>query len=707
MGTASGIFLSGDLHVYPFGSPPRSELVARRYRDLLDENDLEDVLCLTRLCSEQTLTEEIAMKLDVVGYPEIKTITTLATEILRALNPRLEILSDHERIELLAEHLSEHEWGTDYLAKAAQQGSFQQDVGRLLIEMESRDALSSEMYESAALQEIATVGQEFQTLLKTNEYVDEPSLVPFAMAALRTAIEEGEIPEAIAEREVLVIADFEEFARTERQFLEMIAEAADATVCAIAERRSRLLSSWREAGSIEDMADGLEIIPEKDTTESPALPQIIGRYLVTDDRAETATVNGAIRVIEAPTFKQQLTLIADEIERLCRTSEYTYSNITIGYQDSNAPIERTIRLLRRHGIPTTAVTLSRLGDDPAVRELHDVITVCAESTDEEASSACRERLLEIEGATDGILTDIRDTSSAIDGLWTWIGATDLKDRIGTNWEEIETRDQFRKLRKVLELAEFLESEPRLDSTWDACHTALVRAFKYSSTRLENIETDRTDGGVQVQTIYGLKHTASKAVFLPNVTDQDYPFTPDLTALTPTSRLRAESAFPTLTTQSVRDVAETFETATETVDDPFYAYFTQVSRRLLGIGACAASDRLYFGVPREGADSLGTYHQPSRFLTELVDTFDVIEPLASDGETPMASHGGASEFVVEHIDDTLEEVRRAAVGGDSVDLDAYERELRAIETLLEQPEAATVRDAIEARIDFRHGRVRRD
>jgi hypothetical protein len=47
MGTASGTFLSGDLHIYPFGSPPRSELVARRYRDLLDENDLEDVLCMT------------------------------------------------------------------------------------------------------------------------------------------------------------------------------------------------------------------------------------------------------------------------------------------------------------------------------------------------------------------------------------------------------------------------------------------------------------------------------------------------------------------------------------------------------------------------------------------------------------------------------------------------------------------------------------
>lgn len=707
MGTASGISLSGDLHVYPFGSPLRSKPVARQYRALLDEHDPEEILCLTHLCREHELTEELATTLDFVGYPTVKTLTSLATEILRALTPHLEVLSDHERIELLADHLSEHEWGTDYLTKAARQGSFQQDAGRLLIEMESRGALSPDIYESTALQEIATVGQEFQTLLKANEYVDEPSLVPLATAALRTVIEEDETPDAIAECEVLVIADFEEFGRAERQFLETIANAADATICAIAERRSRLLSSWREAGSVEEMADGLEIIPEKDTTEPPALPQIIGRYLITGDRAETATADGTVQVIEAPTFKHQITLIADEIERLCRTSEYVYSDIIIGYQDSNAPIERTIRLLRQHGVPTTTVTLSRLGDNPAVRELHDLITVCAESTSEAATTASRERLLEIEDATDGILADIRDTSSTTDGLWTWIGATGLKNRIGTTWEEIETREQFRQLRTVLELAEFLDREPRLDSTWDTCHTALERAVNYSSTRTENIETDRTGGGVQVRTIYGLKHTRSKAVFLPNVTDQDYPFTPDLTALIPTSRLRTESSFPTLTTQSVTDVAETFGTAVETIDDPFYAYFAQLSRRLLGIGACAASNRLYFAVPREGADSLGTYNQPSRFLTELVDTFDVIKPLARDGETPMASHGGASEFVVEHIDETLEEVRRAAVGGDPVDLDAYERELRAIETLLEQPEAATVRDAIEARIDFRHGRVRRD
>jgi hypothetical protein len=107
------------------------------------------------------------------------------------------------------------------------------------------------------------------------------------------------------------------------------------------------------------------------------------------------------------------------------------------------------------------------------------------------------------------------------------------------------------------------------------------------------------------------------------------------------------------------------------------------------------------------DSLGTYSQPSRFLSDLIAEFDLVEPLTIEGETEYSSHGGASEFVVERVDETLEEVRRASVGGDSVDLDAFECELAAIESLLDDPDATTVAEALEARIDFRQGRVRRD
>ena len=72
----------------------------------------------------------------------METLTNFAVQTLEVLEPQIEQLSDHERIELLAEHLSTHEWETDYLATAAQQSSFGQDIGRLLIEMESRDCLS-------------------------------------------------------------------------------------------------------------------------------------------------------------------------------------------------------------------------------------------------------------------------------------------------------------------------------------------------------------------------------------------------------------------------------------------------------------------------------------------------------------------------------------------------------------------------------------
>jgi len=707
MGSISEISLRGDLHVYSFGDKDRTELVAKHYDDLLERHQTEEILCLTRLCREQDLTDQIVDTLDIVAYPTVSTLTNFATETLRALNPGVEFLSDHERIELLAAFLSSHDWETDYLATAAQQESFQQDVGELLIEMESRDGLSPEAYASPVLREIAAVGDEFKSLLTSHEYIDEPSLVPRATDALKTAIGEDSDPASLSHWNVILIADFEEFAPTERRFLNVVSEAADASIVALAERQSRLLSSWRESGPTESMEDGLDVIPHRRESKSTSAPHTVGQYLVTGTRPETEMAGGSVQVIEASTFREQLTRVADEIERLCRASEYTYTDITVAYQDSKAPIEQTIRLLRRHGIPTTTIAVTQLGNDPAVRELYDVTRACSETVDEDAQAVCRDRLLDLEEANEDVLAEIRQTSSAANGLWYWLGATQLKDRIGSEWNDIEARDQFSRVQEVLELATFLDKEPQLDGGWDSFLTALERAFKYSSTRLENIETDRDEGGVPVGTIYGLKHSSYKAVFLLNVTDQDYPFTPDLTALLPTTRLRDEPQFPMLTTQSPDDVESTFGPATDTLDDPFHAYFTQVSRRLLGIGARTASDQLYFGVPREGADSMDTYHQPSRFLTDLVDTFESIEPLDADGETAITSHGGASEFVIEHVDDTLEAVRRASVGGDQVDLDIYERELAAIESVLDDPEAATVRNAIEARIDFRHGRVDRD
>jgi hypothetical protein len=699
--------LSGNLYIYPFGHAARTDLVTTKYSTLLETNEISDILCLTRLCNETEINRAVSESLDSIGYPVVETLTKFATETLESLEPHVELLSDHERIELLAEHLSSHEWETEYLSNAAQQGSFEQDIGRLLIEMESRNVLSSEAYESPILQEIAAVGRSFRELLEKRKLVDRPSLVPRAIEALQTAIETDAVPDAITQREVLLVADFEEFASLERQFLKVIADAADATICAIAERKSRVLSSWREAGPIEEMASGLTIHSETTQTDSNTVPQSVGRYLITGNEPQSTPQDGSVQVIEAETFEQQITQIADEIEHLCRTTECEYSDIAICYQDSSAPIDQTITQLRRNGIPTTAVTMSRLGDDPAVRELHDIAVVGSETSEQEDRENARERLLGIDGVSESVIANVSSASSAASGLWSWVGESQLKDRVGSNWEEIAARDQFRRLREVIELAEFLERTSGLESTWERYLTALERAFKYSSTRLENIETNRSDGGVAVQTIYSLKHSSSEAVFLPNVTDDSYPFSPSLTPILPMNRLREEPEFPTLTDPSQSDIESTFRPAVDTSGDGFTRYFTEVSRRLLGIAAHGAAERLYFALPREGADSLGTYHQPSRFLTELVEEFDEITPLVYGGEEATASHGGASEFVVEHVDDTLESVRRAAVGGDTVDLDSYERELAAIDALLEQPEAATVREAIEARIDFRHGRVRRE
>lgn len=706
METPPAVSLQGELHLYPFGSIDRMDTVTERYLTLQDEHSADDVLCLTRLCNEQELTDSIATADTGIGSPNVSTLRTFATEILQTLTPGLTQLSDHERIELLASFLDEYEWDTPYLAEAAELESFQQDVGELLIEMESRNRLDPAIYDSPILQEIATVGAAFQTRLAEREYVDRPSIIPRATEQLTTR-PAAELPQFVTKPAVVLVADFEELAETERRFLAAVTEAADAQVVGVAERDSRLLSSWRETGAIDARAAGLTVTSHSSDRPSLTAPESVGTYLATGEHPEATVDTGSVQVIETATFREQITAVADEIERLCRTSEYTYADIAIAYQDSSGPLEQTIRLLRRHGVPTTTVAVSQLGNDPAVKELYDLTTICASETAAEAHPERRERLLAHDDATPELLATLSETDTAVDGLWHWIETTQLKHRTASEWTELEARDQFQRVKDVTRLAEFLATESELDGSWQGFLPALERAFRYSSSRLENIESPDADGRVSVGTIYGHKHTRQKAVFLLNVTDEEYPFTPDMTALIPQQRLETESQYPMLTAQTPPDVTDTFQPATEPPADPFHAYYTQISRRLLGVGARAATDRLYLGVPSESANSLGTYLQPSRFLSDLVETVPFIEPFDESGEATNTSHGGASEYVVEQIDDTLEAVRRASVGGETVDLDAYERELAAIDDLLDQPAAATVQEALAARIDFRQGRVRRD
>jgi len=707
MGTSAHPSLTGDLHIYPFGRIERRTVVASQYQDLLGDHKPEEILCVTRLCSERDLTESIVETFEGVGYPRVTSISDFATETLQTFIPKLTTLSDHERIELLAAFLDEHEWETEYLATAAEQNSFQQDIGALLIDLESQNSLTPAAYQSPVLKEIASVGATFQSQLADAAYVDRPSLIPRATTELENATGTREFPQPIIETEVILVADFEEFADVERGLLAAMANAVGASVVAIAERDSRLLSSWREAGSIESLADGLTLQPHHPDRETLTAPAAVGEYLATGDRPSGAVDGEDVAVIERGTFREQISAVADEIERLCRMEDYEHDDITIAYQDSSGPVEETIRLLRRHGVPTTTVAVSQLGNDPAVKELTDLTKVCAGGVDEETVRSSRDRLLTLESVTPTLLEQLAGAPTAAAGLWDWLGATDLKHRIGSEWTEIETKEQFQHVKEVLQLAEFLDMEATLDGSWAGFNLALKRAFRYTSPRLEHVDTDHDGGGVLVGTIYGLKHASSKAVFLLNVTDDAYPSIPDLTSLLPTRQLQAESAFPMLTSQSAADVTDTFRPVVDPPNNPFHAYFSQVSRRLFGVGARTAEERLYLGVPNESGQSLGDYLQPSRFLAELVDTFEFIEPLSAENDSPIASHGGASEFVVERVDDTLEAVRRASVGGDTVDLNAYEQELAAIDQLLDQPDATPVTDALAARIAFRRGLVSRD
>lgn len=701
--------LVGHLHVYPFDGNERLDLVADHYRDLVTETEtpLERILVLTQLVDSRETERRLAETFDGAAAPQVRGFTDAALGILEAHTPGIELLSENARIEILADYLDRHDWGEPYLRDASDYESFQQDIGQLLIEADNQGGLDPEKCNSPALAEIARIGESFQSYLADHEYVDRSSILSRAADAL---IEMG--PETatgtVGEWDVVLITDYEEVDPPKRRFLSTFTDAAGARVVGIAERASRILSTWNETGSVADLAYGLSVIDhgsEHPTTEDR--PTAIARFLATGDRSGSLPTDGSVEVVEAPTFREQIGRVADEIERLCRAEGYTYEDFAVVFRDSQAPIGEAIRRLRRAGIPSTTVAVNQLGDDPAVRELYRVTELCASDDDlDDAVESVHGVLPELADTTE-VLSEIQDSPAPAPGLWRWVRETQLKDRIAREYGELEARNQFGHVREAVELAAFLESAPELEASWERYLVALERAFQYSSSRYASVSTDREEGGVAVDTIYSIKNNSRKAVFLLNVTDEAYPFAPDLTALFPQSRLREEPDFPTLTDQSRTDVRATFPTGGDSDDDPFHDYFAQLSRRLLGVAAEVATDRLYFGIPREGTGELGKYQQPSRYLEQLVETFDFVRPFDESGDSQLTSHGQVSEFAVERVDETLEAIRRAGVGGDQVDLDTYEQELAAIQALLDNSEAETLRRAVEARIDVRHGRVRRE
>jgi len=165
-------------------------------------------------------------------------------------------------------------------------------------------------------------------------------------------------------------------------------------------------------------------------------------------------------------------------------------------------------------------------------------------------------------------------------------------------------------------------------------------------------------------------------------------------------------YPGVTQVDTEDVTNTFPTSSTASSRPFRRYHAEHARRRLAIGATAAGDRLYFCLYNHKDTALEERAQPSRFLT---DAYRQLPWVKETTESEIRSERRAEEYLLSRVDNALADVRRSHSQDVTVSLDEVEAELSEIQHLLSESgdRGEQLRDALQARIEFAAGGVRRD
>jgi len=120
-------------------------------------------------------------------------------------------------------------------------------------------------------------------------------------------------------------------------------------------------------------------------------------------------------------------------------------------------------------------------------------------------------------------------------------------------------EQYEGVRRVLEIADFVEETDLVGPDWQGLRRMLRRTIQYDAPYVHAVETRPPTGGVTVCDIDDLKYDSRKAVFLLDLIDETYPGEQFLTQLFPTAWLREMPAYPAVTNPSPESIADTFAT----------------------------------------------------------------------------------------------------------------------------------------------------
>jgi len=721
----------GELRVLPFGGGTLPTHVADAYDELQTERgyDLTDILVLKRFPTGiESFTQELVYELDLLSRPNVKTISRHAATVVTEHDPEGRVLSDVERVETLSMVLDGQTWDDDYFVGASRHDSFDRDVGRVLLAASYSGGFDlpeppARGPHDALLVELQAVRDRFHDWLEMQGWIERPDVLSRAIEAL----EEPAVRSTVErEFEAVLAVGFEEYGTVERAYLASLAENA-ALLC-LGEADASIARVWNEPGSVEDLwrrdhADSKSAADRSThTTAHPTIdrsrcerdrssrstPEAVARYFATGDDDALTDIEEPIYTIDEDTRYDQLATIANEIGYLRSEHGLSYDDIAVLCKDSNGPIGTTRRVLQRAGIPTASATVTGLGGDRAVRELH-ALAVYHAPPDPESRERARQLLTDrLGGWPASALDAVEEATDISEKLGRWILETDLKRRIAET-EPIEARAQFHHVRRLTEIASFVETADFLPNTWEGFRRMLERTITYVASDTYSTAVDVEENGVLVDAVRILKHEQRSAVFLVDVHEGQYPESRQLTQLFPRQWVRNMDGYPGVTTPTDEDVRATFRTAVEPIREPYDAYYAELARRQLAIGARAASDRLYFCTSQTTESALGTRQHRSRYLTEIEahDAVPVVEIGSEDADRGIYTHGKASTAVLAEPWEQLERVQGAASTGSAYDLKQAEQTFGAIGSLLDSGELdPRFEQAVYAQIDRALGEVGR-
>jgi len=233
-----------------------------------------------------------------------------------------------------------------------------------------------------------------------------------------------------------------------------------------------------------------------------------------------------VNVIPTESADEQIKNVADEIERLRDRENWEYEDFAVALKQSGSAVIETLRAFQQTGVPTESSTVTGFGDDPAIRELLQVVRYLAADDDD-----AQTELLEASVLDESILASIEQMKGLSSPLRRWATESNMKVRIAEETSPLNVRAQFGNVQRAFAMAEFVEDTPFIETTWESFATMLERAHEYAPQQNQTSSTE-LDGGVRVDHLQAIKNGSFRAVFLLDIVDEEYPGSPSLTRLFP-------------------------------------------------------------------------------------------------------------------------------------------------------------------------------